>query len=208
MRITESSLRRIVREEIMMESVRSGRMSLREAREDMDEGLFDKVKSLFTKKDPEAAKRAENVLKLIGSVKKFYVGTGEDNVTFEVLGVDKSGYAKTKVTVKSMTIEPGRDGESFFKLDGPFTTEMRVEKKFTSGGDQKLANEFAAQVATAFTVPVIAAYSKKYPDVKKRESEINDLLVKASVEGASQTFKYSGRILSKFVEAFKAKSGG
>ena len=52
MRITESALRRIVREEIIVESLRSGRMSMREGRQLVNEGLlsegfFDKVKGFF-----------------------------------------------------------------------------------------------------------------------------------------------------------------
>ena len=52
MRITESNLRRIIREEIITESLRNGRMSMREGRHLVDEGLlsegfFDKVKGFF-----------------------------------------------------------------------------------------------------------------------------------------------------------------
>jgi len=39
MRITESQLRRVVREEIVRESVRSGKMSLREGRQVLAEGM-------------------------------------------------------------------------------------------------------------------------------------------------------------------------
>jgi len=210
MRLSESTLRRIVREEIVKESVKSGQMSQRAAHDLMKEGFFDKVKSFFTKKDPEEAKRMTNLVKKITEIEKFYVTPGAD-VSFEVLGVDKAGKAKVKATVESLTFEPGFQEGAPTNVKGPFIVgPFEVEKAVANGSDNKAANTLASTLLFAAIDPLVGFYQKKYPDTKKplEASIVMDNLRKAAPKGVEPMFKFIKRISDGLAKAYKEKAGG
>jgi hypothetical protein len=210
MKITESTLRKIVREEIIYENVRSGRMSRKVAKEIVMEGFFDKVKTFFSKKDPEDAKRMTNLVKVIGSIEKFYLTPGSE-VSFEVVSVDKEKNAKVKATVDSLTFEPGPGGESSYNLKGPFTVgPFDVEKAVADGSDPKAANRLASTLVFASITPFVGFYQKKYPDTKKPLDApvIMDNLRKAAPAGEGEMFKFTKRIFDSFSKAYKENAGG
>jgi len=210
MRLSENTLRRIVREEIVRESVSSGRLSPRAARQLMREGFLDKVKSFFSKKDPEEAKRMTNLVKKITEIEKFYVTPGA-NVSFEVLGIDKTGKAKVKATVDSLTFEPGFQEGAPTSVKGPFVVgPFEVEKGVASGTDNNAGESLASSLLFAAIGPFVGFYQKKYPDTKKplEAPIVMDNLRDVAPKGVEPMFKITKRISSELAKAYKEKAGG